>query len=92
MTTAHEDLLYPTLTDEQIEILSHKGQEVCFTNGETIFAEGNPADNIYIVLEGQIRVTRKVGVEENLIAIHEPGQFTGELSLLTGGLSKIISS
>ena len=52
-----------------------------------IFAEGSPADNIYIVLEGQIRVTRKVGVDESLIAIHEPGEFTGELSLLTGGLA-----
>jgi signal transduction histidine kinase len=87
MTATHEDLLYPTLTDEQIEILSHKGQEVCFSNGETIFAEGKPADNIYIVLEGQIRITRKVGVDESLIAIHEQGEFTGELSLLTGGLA-----
>ena len=87
MTATHEDLLYPTLTQEQIGYLMPKGQEVCFASGETVFAEGTPADNFYIVLEGQIRVTRKVGVDETLVAMHESGEFTGELSLLTGGLA-----
>ncbi|HYO12900.1 MAG TPA: ATP-binding protein, partial [Thermoanaerobaculia bacterium] len=34
---------------------------------------------------GEIRVTKQVGTEEKLLAIHDPGEFTGEISMLTSG-------
>ena len=87
MNATREDLLFPTLSDEQVGYLKTNGQEVDIADGDVVFAEGTLADYLYVVLEGRIRVTRKVGVEETLIAVHEPGEFTGELSLLTGGIA-----
>lgn len=87
MTATHDEILYPILTTSQIGYLLQKGQEIAFKSGEIIFAEGSPADAVYIILEGRIRVTRKVGADETLVVIHEQGEFTGELSLLTGGLA-----
>ena len=85
MNAARDETLYPLLSVEEIHYLKSKGEEVAYKAGETVFAEGIPADFIYIVLEGRIRVTRRVGADETLVIIHEPGEFTGELSLLTGG-------
>lgn len=87
MNATRDELLFPTLSDEQIGYLQTKGQEVDVAGGDVVFAEGAIADNLYIVLAGRIRVTRKIGVEETLVAVHEPGEFTGELSLLTGGIA-----
>lgn len=85
MNTTRDEILYPKLTQEQIDYLLSVGEECRFQHGETIFAEGTPADQIFVVLEGQIRITRKVGTEDSFLVVHGPGEFTGELSLLTGG-------
>ncbi|HEY9847337.1 MAG TPA: ATP-binding protein, partial [Candidatus Caenarcaniphilales bacterium] len=49
-----------------------------------LFAEGDPTYHFYVVLEGQIRVTKQVGAEEQVLTIHQPGEFTGDISMLTG--------
>lgn len=87
MNITRDEVLYPKVTEEQIGYLRQAGEECTYRSGEVIFAEGEPADNMFIVLEGQIRVTRRVGSDESLIVVHGPGEFTGELSLLTGGLA-----
>ena len=69
MTATHDEILYPILTTSQIGYLLQKGQEIAFKSGEIIFAEGSPADAVYIILEGRIRVTRKVGADETLVVI-----------------------
>ena len=87
MTATRDEILYPILTTEQMHYLASKGKEVAYKAGDIVFAEGSLADAIHIILEGRVRITRKVGADETLIVIHEPGEFTGELSLLTGGLA-----
>jgi len=37
-----------------------------------------------VLLAGRLRVTKRVGGEETVLAEHEPGAFTGEIPLLTG--------
>ena len=45
----------------------------------------SPADKFFVVLDGEMKVTRNVNGGEVVLAIHHPGQFTGEISLLSGG-------
>lgn len=76
--------LFPKLSEAEMQRLAEHGREVELAAGDVIFTEGDPTYHFYVVLEGQIRVSKRVGAEETLLTIHEPGQFTGEISMLTG--------
>ena len=57
-----------------------------FARGEVIFHEGDPGDTLHLISKGRvaIRVTTPVG-EVATIAVLGPGDFFGELALLTPG-------
>jgi len=76
--------LFPKLSQEDLQKLAEHGREVVLAAGDILFAEGDPTYHFFVVLEGQIRVTKQVGAEEQVLTIHEPGEFTGEISMLTG--------
>ena len=55
---------------------SHRG-------GETIFVEGSTGQELYLILEGKIRISREVsGMGEEALAVLGPGDAFGEMSLI----------
>jgi signal transduction histidine kinase len=72
------------LTDEQVESLTGYGTERRLEAGDYLFDEKSLVDSIYIVLEGEIRISRLDGAEETPLVTHRPGDFTGGLAVLTG--------
>lgn len=80
----NETTLFPKLSDEELQRVSKHGREVHLNDGEIIFKQGDHTYHFYVVLSGQIRVTKQVGAEEQLLTVHQPGEFTGEISMLTG--------
>jgi signal transduction histidine kinase len=80
-----ESQLFPVLSDTHLAWIRQHGEEIDAPAGQRLFTEGEPARDFYVVLEGHIRITRSLGAEETTITEHGPGQFTGELSVLTGG-------
>ena len=81
----NEPSLFPLLTAEALGHMREQGAEVELAPGEVLFSEGDRDYQFFVVLEGEIRITKMVGSEETLLAIHDPGEFTGEISMLTGG-------
>jgi signal transduction histidine kinase len=81
----NDAILFPKLTDYQIECAIEAGEVVSLADGEVIFREGQAADAFYVVLEGKIKVTQKTNGDDVVLALHEPGEFTGTTELLTGG-------
>jgi signal transduction histidine kinase len=81
----NETSLFPRLTDEALTRMREVGEEVETKAGDVLFAEGDQEYSLFVVLDGEIRVTKRVANEETLLAIHEPGEFSGEISMLTGG-------
>jgi len=59
--------LFPKLSEAQLQQLAEQGREVELAAGDIIFAQDDPTYHFYVVLEGQIRVTKKVGAEEKLL-------------------------
>jgi signal transduction histidine kinase len=82
-----EAALFPRLTEEQLAALSGYGAEMRFAPDAVVFAEGAPESAFFVVLEGRLKVTRQVDGDPVLLVIHEPGDFTGALSMLTGDQS-----
>jgi signal transduction histidine kinase len=72
------------LTNEQVASLTGYGTELRLDVGDFLFDEKSPVDSFYILLEGEIRISRLDGAEETPLATHHPGDFTGGLAVLTG--------
>jgi signal transduction histidine kinase len=81
----NEKSLFPRLTEEALRHMREVGEEVELEDGAVLFAEGETDYSLFAVLDGEVRVTKRVSGEETLLAVHEPGEFTGEISMLTGG-------
>jgi CRP-like cAMP-binding protein len=50
--------------------------------GTAVFEAGDPADALYIVLSGSVRIAETTDEGEREVAVLEAGEFFGELSLL----------
>src|SRR5215208_8051660 len=77
--------LFPNLDNEALERLKEHGTVIELADGDRLFAEGEADYPFWVVLEGEVRITKQVGLERTLLAVHGPGEFAGEISLLTGG-------
>jgi CRP-like cAMP-binding protein len=52
--------------------------------GETIFSEGEPGDHLYVVRSGEVELSRAAAEGDHPIARLGPGDFFGELGVVTG--------
>ncbi len=75
------------LTPEQLEALLPYGRELQVRPGEYLFNERSVVDSFYVLLEGEVEISRLDGEEEIPIGTHRAGEFTGGLAVLTGRTS-----
>ncbi|MEH1940906.1 MAG: ATP-binding protein [Nostoc sp.] len=75
--------LFAQLTDEQFQWLFEHGHQLWLVPGEYIALEGEPIENFYVLIEGEIEFRKQVGNVERHIMSFGPGTYTGhELILL----------
>lgn len=79
------EALFPTLSEDDLACLAQYGEKIDLADGETVFREGQPENDFFVVLEGELRVTKTVAGEQMLLANHMPGQFSGALTMLLDG-------
>jgi signal transduction histidine kinase len=77
--------LFPKLTEYDIECVLQSGTIIDLEPGDVAFTEGEPASHFFVILEGELQVTKLIGGHDNVITSHRMHEFTGEISLLTGG-------
>jgi signal transduction histidine kinase len=75
------------LTPEQVEALMPYGRELKVQAGDFLFDETTVVDSFYVVLEGEVEISRLDGAEEIPLLTHTAGEFTGGLAVLTGRTS-----
>jgi signal transduction histidine kinase len=66
------------LPDDQITWFLSQAAELALKAGETYFREGDPADAMFVILEGQVQVRGEIGGEPIVILL-KPGDVTGVL-------------
>ena len=76
--------LFPKLTPRQLARLSPQGRTRTIAEGELLIATGSRAACCFVVLSGEVEIIRRSELGEDVIAVHGPGSFTGEISTLTG--------
>ena len=83
-----ESVLFPVLEEEYLQNLEACGTVIKLEPNRLLYKEGDPARYFYVVLDGQIEITKQLGAEEIVVTIHRRGEFTGDLSTLTAGISQ----
>jgi len=77
--------LFPMLAADEIARIQRFGRPRRFADGERVLETGKVSPGIYVVLSGAIRVTaRDAPGQEYQVVQHGPGNFTAELSQLSG--------
>ena len=73
----------PTLSGEHIDRIRRVAQVRPVKRGEILYEPSEPNVPIYVVLDGSVTV----GVDERIIAVRKSGQFTGEMTVISGNRS-----
>lgn len=69
-----------------VERLAAHVHEVHLSPGQVLFHEGDQADALYIVVEGQLEAVTEPGEDEGrALGVIRPGEPVGELAVLLGG-------
>ncbi len=87
-TTLSDSVLFPVLEEEHLQNLEACGTILKLMPEQVLFKEGDITQCFYVVLDGQIKITKQLGAEEIVVTIHQRGEFTGDLGMLTGGVSQ----
>src|SRR5260370_22496725 len=75
---------FPTLDDSELAILEALGTRRSVAVGEYLYREGDATYDFDVILSGAAEIVVRSDGEERIVARHGPGQFLGELNLLTG--------
>ena len=75
---------FPTLTPAQIARIAAHGSMRPVRGGEVLVEAGGQPVPFFVVTAGRLEIVRNPGPAETLVAIHAPGQFTGEVNMLSG--------
>jgi thioredoxin reductase (NADPH) len=82
---------FPTLDDAQVAELAQCASVArrTYHDGETLIGIGERDFALYLVLSGEIEILDLTGDQPKTITVHHKGQFTGDISHLTGAPSPI---
>lgn len=78
------DQTFPTLTPAQIARVAAHGSVRPIRGGEVLVEAGDAVVPFFVVTAGRVEIVRPCGEEETLVAVVGAGQFTGEVTLLSG--------
>jgi signal transduction histidine kinase len=74
--------LFADLTLADVAQLCRSSRRVHAVPGDRVIEEGAPGDSLYIVLSGELEITKRDGDREIVLAKRKAGEAIGEMSLL----------
>ena len=81
---------FPALTEEQIDRIRPLGRIRQVRSGDILIKPGDTVIPFYVLLSGRMEIVQPSLDGERMIALHEPGGFTGEMTMLSGARSQVI--
>ena len=75
-----DERVFPHLTPEQVARVATHGRTRRVEKGEVLAGSGESNSHCFVVRSGLLHVVR----DEQLVTTHAPGQFSGEVNMLTG--------
>ena len=84
LSPERRDRLFPVLTPEQISRIAAHGTKRSVKEGEILIEQGDDMMRFFVVLSGEVEIVQPGCKNEKEITVHVPGEFVGDVSLLSG--------
>ena len=82
LTLLKQAAIFQDLEEGELERVLEICKEQKFQSAATVFKEGEPSNRLYIIAEGDVRISRIVpGSGEEALAILKPGTCFGEMGI-----------
>ncbi|MEO1521170.1 MAG: ATP-binding protein [Cyanobacteria bacterium J06633_2] len=82
--TLQQVAVFAELPSEILQWLVEQGREIRIDPGDILRHEGDPADCVFVMLNGELRVYQDMADHELVLATYKTLDFFGELPTLTG--------
>lgn len=73
--------LFKDLSDEELMEIILIGRVKKYKAGTHIFAEGDPGDTLFLIIDGSVRISKMQAGTEEALAVLEARSFFGEMTL-----------
>src|ERR1035438_8050264 len=80
---------FPVLTPAQIDRIRASGRLRSVERGEILFEPNDAAVPFFVLLSGQMEIVQPALDGERTVAAHAPGEFTGEMTMISGRRSLV---
>jgi thioredoxin reductase (NADPH) len=84
LTSSRVEQIFPILTQAQINRIAVHGHVRAIQPGQVLVEQGDSIVPSFVVISGELEIVRPSCAGETLVTIHGPGQFTGEVNMLSG--------
>jgi signal transduction histidine kinase len=74
--------LFRDLPGADLERLAGRANVLAVPAGSVVVEEGGPGGDLYVLMEGELEVTRRDGDRDVVLAVQQPGAVLGEMSLI----------
>ena len=81
--------IFPTLTSAQMARISAHGRVRQMRPAEVLVEQGDSSVPFFVVKAGELEIVQPSGPTEILVTKHGPGQFTGEVNMMSGRRSLV---
>ena len=78
-----EEAAFPRLTSAELALVRPLAKPCDYADSDVVFRAGQPDIDLYVVESGRMEI-RNPTDGDRLIAVHEPGHFSGDIDVLTG--------
>jgi CRP-like cAMP-binding protein len=74
--------IFADLDEGELQRVAEVCKEQKFQGAETVFKEGEPGNRLYIIAEGEVRISRNIpGSGEEALAVLKKGSVFGEMAI-----------
>ena len=73
---------FPTLSPDDVNAIRPLAEERGYADGAFVFKAGNPDVDFFVVISGEIEIVNPTDNGRHIVT-HKPGQFSGDIDLLT---------
>jgi len=81
---------FPVLSSEQIRLIAEVGERRLFSDGDDVWQIGRAMTSFFVVVRGAVEVFQVSGTgEEHQVVVHQPGEFTGDIDLLSSSATVV---
>src|SRR5262249_28009036 len=83
LTSSPNEIAFPSLPANDLALLRELGTSCWYEDGQTIFRAGEESQDLFVVESGAMEILNPAQDNRSIVT-HGPGQFSGDIDLLTG--------